>query len=139
MVALAVSVVFLHLFVGVLRMPSVLGSTLSTAIAAIPNYYMNRLWAWGKTGKSHLIKEVLPFWGLAFLGWALSTLAVFEMDRVASHHHFTHPQKTIAVEIVYVAAFGVLWVGKFIIFNKLMFVHRHHHDHGEHPAEAPIA
>ncbi len=27
----------------------------------IPSYYLNRSWVWGKGGRSHLVKEVLPF------------------------------------------------------------------------------
>ena len=33
---------------------------------------------------------------------------------------------TLSVTLVYIGAFGVLWVVKFVIFNKLMFVHHHH-------------
>jgi putative flippase GtrA len=128
-VAVMVSNLFLLLFVGVLNMGEVLASTLATSIAAIPSYEMNRKWAWGKSGKSHLTREVLPFWGLALLGWALSTLAVWWMGLYAKHHHFSHAAKTAAVVAVYIGAFGVLWVAKFVIFNSLMFVQHHHHQH----------
>lgn len=126
-VAVIVSQLLLLLFLGVMDMGEVLASTLATTLSAIPSYEMNRKWAWGKSGKSHLMKEVLPFWGLALLGWAFSTLAVWWMGRVAKHDHFSHGAKTLAVLAVYFAAFGVLWVGKFVIFNSLMFV-QHHHD-----------
>jgi hypothetical protein len=33
--------------------------------------------------------------------------------------------QTGAVAFVYVGAFGVLWVGKFMIFNKVLFAHHH--------------
>jgi putative flippase GtrA len=125
-VAVLVSNMCLLIFVGLIGMGEVLASTLATTIAAIPSYEMNRKWAWGKHGKSHLMKEVLPFWGLALLGWAFSTAAVYLMGQYAKHHHFSHISKTFWVAFVYLAAFGVLWIGKFIIFNKVMFVHRHH-------------
>ncbi len=125
-VAVIVSNVCLVIFVGLLKMSAVLASTLATTIAAIPSYEMNRKWAWGKTGKSHLMKEVVPFWGLAILGWAVSTGAVWVMDGYAKRHHFTHFSQTISVAVVYFAAFGVLWVAKFIIFNRVMFGHHHH-------------
>lgn len=131
-VAVIVSNVCLLIFVGLLKMSVVLASTLATTIAAIPSYEMNRRWAWGKTGKSHLMKEVVPFWGLAILGWAFSTFSVWLMDRYAKSHDFSHLAQTLSVAVVYFAAFGVLWVAKFIIFNKLMFGHHHH-------AEEPVA
>lgn len=132
-VAVLVSNVCLLVFVGLVGMSAVVASTLATTIAAVPSYEMNRKWAWGKTGKSHLMKEVLPFWGLGLLGWGTSTLAVYLMEQYATHHHFSHVQKTLWVAFVYLAAFGVLWVGKFIIFNKLLFAH---HPDDAAPAEA---
>jgi putative flippase GtrA len=137
-VAVIVSNALLLLFVGVLNMGEVLASTLATSIAAIPSYEMNRKWAWGKHGKSHMVKEVLPFWGLALAGWALSTAAVWWMGRYAKHHHFTHSAKTLAILAVYFGAFGVLWVAKFLIFNSLMFV-QHHHEHDQREEEAAAA
>lgn len=125
-VAVVVSEVCLVLFNGVVGMSAAVASSLATSIAAIPNYYMNRKWAWGKHGRSHLLKEVLPFWALAFAGWALSTYSVYLMEHYAKHHGFSHTLTTALVAIVYIAAFGILWIGKFMIFNKLMFVHRHH-------------
>jgi putative flippase GtrA len=122
-VAVICSVVLLILFNGVIGLSAWVSSTLATALAAIPNYEMNRKWAWGKTGRSHLWKEVVPFWALAFLGWGFSTISVHVMEGFAKHHHFSHVASTASVTIVYIAAFGVLWVGKFIIFNKVLFVH----------------
>jgi putative flippase GtrA len=126
-VAVVISEVCLVIFNGVIGMSAWVSSSLATAIAAVPNYYMNRRWAWGKNGRSHVLKEVVPFWGLAFIGWALSTYSVYLTEHYAERHHFGHLWTTTSVAVVYIAAFGVLWVAKFIIFNKLMFVHRHHH------------
>lgn len=122
-VAVICSVVLLILFNGVIGLSAWVSSTLATALAAIPNYEMNRKWAWGKTGRSHLWKEVVPFWALAFVGWAVSTFSVHLMEGYAKSHHFSHLASTASVTVVYVAAFGALWVAKFIIFNKLLFVH----------------
>src|SRR5579875_3987640 len=96
-VAVIVSNICLLIFVGLMKMGVILASTLATCIAAVPSYEMNRKWAWGKTGKSHLTKEVLPFWGLALLGWAFSTLCVWWAGRVAKHDHFSHGLKTAVV------------------------------------------
>jgi putative flippase GtrA len=122
-VAVVVSLTCLVFFNGVLGISAWVSSTLATAIATVPNYVMNRNWAWGKTGRSHLWKEVVPFWVLAFIGWALSTVAVHAMEGYANRHHFSHALSTLTVALVYLAAFGVLWIGKFIFFNKVLFAH----------------
>src|ERR1700733_692024 len=80
-VSVVVSVAFLVLFDGVFRWGAVVSSTLATAIATIPSYELNRKWAWGKTGRGYLMKEVVPFWALAFLGWAISTYSVGLTER----------------------------------------------------------
>jgi putative flippase GtrA len=125
-VAVIISTCCLIIFVGPMHLSAVVGSTLATSISAVPSYWMNRKWAWGKTGRSHLMKEVVPFWALAFLGWGVSTLAVHFMEKYAKAHDFSHPLTTLSVALVYLGAFAVLWVVKFVIFNKVMFVHHHH-------------
>lgn len=130
-VAVAVSLVCLVFFNGVLNLHAVPSSILATAVATIPNYMMNRRWAWGKDGRSHLLREVVPFWTLALIGLAFSTLCVKWMEAYAQHHHFSHLTRTGTVAVVYVGAFGVLWVAKFIIFNKVLFAH--------HPQDLPEA
>jgi len=130
-VAVIVGQVCIVVFVGVLNLDAVLANTMATAIAAVPSYEMNRKWAWGKSGRGHLWREVAPFWGLAFLGWVVSTICVYFMQKYANHHHFSHISKTFWVDFVNLAAFGVLWIGKFIIFNKVLFAH--------HPEDLPPA
>jgi putative flippase GtrA len=125
-VSVMVSLVCLVFFDGVLSLGAVVSSTLATAVATVPSYWLNRKWAWGKHGKSHLVKEVIPFWALAFTGWAFSTYSVRLVEIYAKHHHWAHLDRTIGVAVVYVGAFGVLWVGKFVIFNRILFVHHHH-------------
>lgn len=122
-VAVIVSLIFLEFFYGVLKLTEVPSSVLATTISAIPNYFMNRKWAWGKEGKSHLWREVVPFWSLALIGLILSTVSVKLMGSYAKSHDFSVLTRNISVAIVYVGAFGLLWVGKFVIFNKVLFVH----------------
>jgi putative flippase GtrA len=126
-VALITSVLCLAILNGPLGTSAVMASTLATAVATVPSYYLNRRWAWGKDGRSHFWKEVVPFWALAFMGWALSTYSVRLMEAYAKHHQFSHVLRTASVTFVYIGAFGVLWVGKFVIFNKVLFVHRGDH------------
>ncbi len=123
-VAVMVSLVCLVFFNGVLSLSALLSSILATAIATVPNYLMNRRWAWGKSGRSHFLREVLPFWTLALIGLTFSTVSVNWVEHFAKTHAFSHLTTTGVVAVVYVGAFGVLWVAKFMIFNKVLFVHR---------------
>lgn len=98
---------------------------IAVAVGTVPSYELNRSWVWGKSGKSHLLKEVVPFWGLSFLGLVISTLAV----KVVSEHviHDATPDTTwekLVILATSLGAFGVLWIGKFLIINKLLFHHK---------------
>ena len=132
-VSVAVSQIVLFTTYTVGRVASaVVCNFIACSVATVPSYYLNRTWAWGKAGKSHLWKEVMPFWGLAFLGLGLSLWAV---DYAESHaHHFTnnHFWVGIIVNAAALSAFGVLWIGKFVIFNKVLFAH-----HPETMEDAP--
>jgi len=95
----------------------------ANAVATVPSYYLNRRWAWGKSGRSHLVKEVLPFWLASFAGLALSTLAAAGAHSFSTSHNLHHFGSTVIVLGANLAAYGILWVGKFILFNRLF---RHH-------------
>ncbi|HET7486437.1 MAG TPA: GtrA family protein [Acidimicrobiales bacterium] len=88
----------------------------------VPSYYLNRNWTWGKSGRSHLWKEVVPFWGLAFAGLAFSTWTADFAETKAKGITDSRLGQAMIINVAVVAAFGVLWVAKFFIFNKLMFV-----------------
>ena len=103
----------------------------AVSVSAIPSYYLNRAWAWGKRGRSHLMKEVVPFWAMALLGLVFSTWATDFADSFAQDVTDAHFLRTGIVMFAGLAAFGILWIAKFVILNKLLFVH--------HPERLPEA
>lgn len=121
-VAVAVSEVLLTLFHGVFGWSATWSNVFATALAAIPSYELNRRWAWRKTGPNHIWKEIVPFWALAFLGLLFSTVAVHYADRATVQHHLGHLVNVVVVDLANILAFGILWVAKFIIYNKVLFV-----------------
>jgi putative flippase GtrA len=131
-ISLIVSVVFLIIFDGVFGWGAVVSSTLATAIATIPSYELNRKWAWGKSGKGHIWREVVPFWVVSFIGWGFSTWSTKLTEGALKGSSVPHIERTLLIALVYIAAFGVLWVAKFIFFNKVLFAHKHGHAASEH-------
>lgn len=90
----------------------------AVAVSASPAYVLTRYWVWEKRSKNHLVKEVLPFWALAFIGLLVSTVAA------AIANVYTDAQ--VALNLVNLASFGLLWMSKFFIFERFMFGRRHH-------------
>jgi putative flippase GtrA len=93
----------------------------AVGLSALPSYYLNRAWAWGKRGRSHWLKEVVPFWAMAFLGLALSTVFVHIVEGHAEAFTDSRTAQAGIIALAQLAAFGALWVGKFIVLNKVMF------------------
>ncbi len=106
----------------------------ANAVATVPSYYLNRRWAWGKAGRSHMVKEVLPFWLASFAGLALSTWAAALARDFSNSHHLHHFGHTVIVLGANLAAYGVLWVGKFLLFEQIF----RHRPVAETPGEADI-
>jgi glycosyltransferase XagB len=121
LVSVAVSQAALMVAFGMLHWTARLSNIAACTVATLPSYYLNRAWAWGKHGRSHLWREVVPFWVLAFVGLAFSTWAADLASSLAHRAAVSHTGATVIVMTASLAAFGVLWVGKFAIFNALLF------------------
>lgn len=97
-----------------LDMPPVAANVATVAVGTIPAYLLSRYWVWQKKGKSHWMREVLPFWVLTFIGFALSTAAVwFVADR--------WDPAPIVINLTNLAAFGVVWLAKFVVLDRILF------------------
>ena len=124
LVSVGVSQSVLLVAFGVLHWTAQLANMVACTVATVPSYYLNRSWTWGRRGRSHLWKEVVPFWALAFLGLALSTWAADLGSTLASHAAASHVATTVIVMTAALLAFGVLWIGKFAVFSSLLFGER---------------
>jgi putative flippase GtrA len=116
----------------------------ANAVATVPSYWLNRRWAWGKSGRSHLMKEVVPFWGMAAASIAFSVIGASVARHIGMTHHLHHFEQTVLVVAVNVLSFGVFWILKLILFNRLFRVHSlleeidEHIDAEEHAASAGV-
>ena len=73
-ISVAVSQFAFIMVFGVFQLWGARGSSIfATCVGSVPSYYLNRNWAWGKSGRSHVWREVVPFWVLAFVGLVFST------------------------------------------------------------------
>ena len=134
-IAVIVNQIVLMFCFGILKWPATTSNVWAVCVSAVPSYYLNRAWAWGKRGRSHLLKEVVPFWGMALLGLALSTWAAGYAEDHAHRLTDSHFGTTIIVMAAALGSFGVLWLGKFVILNKLMFGEHTHANAGAVEAE----
>lgn len=109
-VVITQSLLLLALLTG---MPAVAANLLAVGLSALPAYLVNRRWVWQKQGAHSVAREIVPFWSYAFLGLAVSTIAVAWAD----HRWGT----TLAVSLANIGSFGLLWAAKFVLLDRWMF------------------
>jgi putative flippase GtrA len=120
-VTVLVSQTVLALGFGILRWSAPRANLVSFVAGGLVSYQLNRRWTWQRQKRSSLTREVLPFWGIAFAGLALSTLAVAAAESLAKQVTSERALQTAFVSAASLAAFGTLWILKFVLFDRLLF------------------
>ncbi len=104
--------------------PGIMTATVTgNLIATLPSYYLNRTWTWGKRGRSHFRKEIVPFWTMSGLGIVVSMLGATWAKDVVHEHHWRHIVNTGLVSFTNLASFGLFWILKMMVFNRIFHVH----------------
>ncbi len=123
-VSTAVSFGVLALVFGVLHLWGEIASTVfANVVATVPSYYLNRKWVWGKGGRSHVTKEIVPFWAMSAIGIMVSIGGAALARHIGTEHNLSHFDQTVLVLVANLVSFGVFWVLKFMLFNRLFHVH----------------
>lgn len=118
LICVGITQVLIIIFLVGLSMAEVRSNLAATMLTSIPAFALNKYWVWGKRGRAHMRREVLPFWAFTIAGWALSTGAVAAVKHVGEPQSLT---RTLSVMAASVAGFGVLWVLKYLFLDKIMF------------------
>lgn len=100
----------------------VLATMTGNVVAAVPAYFLHRSWVWGKRGRSHLVREVLPFWVMVVLGIGVSTLGAMGVRHLVNQHDWSHLVDTALVSFANIVSFAVFWVLKIFLFNRIFRV-----------------
>ena len=98
----------------VLDLSAITSNLVAVTVGSIPNYSINRAWTFNKRGAHSFTREVLPFWLMALLGLALSTLAVAWADQ-------RYGENVLVLSLASLGSFGVLWVAKFFVLERVLF------------------
>jgi putative flippase GtrA len=123
-ISTAVSFGVLLLVFGVFHVWGEVGSTVfANVVATVPSYFLNRQWAWGKGGRSHLMKEIVPFWVMSAIGIVVSIGGAAVAKHIGVTHHLSHFDQTVLVLAANLVSFGLFWVLKYMLYNRLFHVH----------------
>lgn len=103
----------LFVFYEVFGWKAVVANTAAVMLSTIPSYLLNRTWVWKKAGSHSISAEILLFWGMALLGLILSNVLVAIVEK--------RWDSWLLINVANLAAFGMLWVAKYILLDRVLF------------------
>lgn len=78
-------------------------------VSTFPAYLMSRYWVWQQLGTNSIKSEIAPFWIIALVGLVVSSLSVLALSTITNN--------TIVFLVGVVAAYGIVWVAKYLILD----------------------
>jgi hypothetical protein len=69
-----------------------------------------------------MVKEVLPFWGMAALGIAFSIVGAALARHIGNQYNLSHFDQTVLVLVANFLSFAIFWVVKLLVFNRMFKV-----------------
>jgi putative flippase GtrA len=132
-VATVCSEVAFVLLYGVLGVGTTWSSVLSWLAGAVPNFWLNRNWAWQRKGRPSLRQEVLPYVAIVVVTLVLATMTTSAVDHWLHHQGTSASLRVVLVAAVFLSVYVVVFALRFFLLERL-FARLPHHDH---PAPAP--
>ena len=103
--------------------PHLLGARGSSVVASIagiiPGYFLNRTWTWNRRGRSDFWREVVPYWATAIFSTIVAALVIGVVND--AFINYSRDVRTVLNATAYMVTYGVIFVGKFILFEKVLF------------------
>jgi putative flippase GtrA len=96
-------------------------NVLAFVAGAVPNWILNRSWAWQRRGRVHVGREVLLYAVVSLVSLAASSAATECASRTAPSVTGSHGLQVALVAGAYVATYGVLFVAKYLIYEFVVF------------------
>ncbi len=101
-----------------------IASLLAFVAGAVPNYLMNRYWAWQRRGRSDRTREILPYAVIVIVTAVIAILVTTAADRWVRDHVAAHALQVTLVSAAFLATYGAMFILKFVLFDRFIFVDR---------------
>ncbi|MGW6197493.1 GtrA family protein [Kribbella sp. NPDC055110] len=94
--------------------PALVATLVAWITGVIPNYLLNRRWTWGRVGQK------LPY-TIIVVGSAVTAAVVTSVTDHLVQPLESHAWQTVLVTGSYLATYAVLFIVKFVLFDRLVF------------------
>lgn len=128
----------LGVLVGVRGTSAGWANVISTTVAAIPSFELNRRWSWQSRSGRAKVDQVVPFFVMTFLGLGLSTYVVHWAGLIATEHELHRFHRTVAIESASLGTWAALWLVQYLILDRLLFRPLAERPEAHQPVALPI-
>ncbi|MHB8504400.1 MAG: GtrA family protein [Acidimicrobiales bacterium] len=101
------------------------GTTLASLIGfiggAVPNYFLNRRWAWKDGGGRSRRAEILLYALVSLARFGISAVVTGFAEHWVKHLTTEHDLQVVLVALAYLGVAGVFFVGKFVAYELVVF------------------
>jgi putative flippase GtrA len=126
-------VVFVVLY-GALGIGTAWSSVLSWLAGAIPSFWLNRSWAWQRTGRPSLRREVLPYVAIILTTLLLATVLTHVADVWLHHRGVSSSVRVTLVAGVFLGTYVLVFGLRFLLLERLFRrLQLHEAGPGRHP------
>ena len=94
-------------------------SILAWLAGAIPNYWLNRSWTWGRSGRPSMRKELVPYAAVILGTLCLAILATDLGAALLDRTSISHATQTLLVWGIYFLVYVVMFGFRFLLFDRL--------------------
>jgi putative flippase GtrA len=109
---------------GPLGASTTVSSVLAWFAGAIPNYWINRSWTWGRRGRPSVRRELLPYAAVVLGTLALAIVATTGVEKLLETTSISHAGQTLLVTGTYFMVYAVMFVFRFLLFDRLFTRHQ---------------
>lgn len=94
-------------------------SVVAWLAGAVPNYWLNRAWAWRRRGRPSLRAELLPYALIVGFTLVLATLATRAADGALAGADISSGVRVSLVAATFFGVYVVMFVLRFFLFDRL--------------------
>ncbi|MGA8246270.1 MAG: GtrA family protein [Nocardioides sp.] len=94
-------------------------STLAWLAGAIPNYWLNRSFTWGRRGRPSVTRELLPYAAIVLGTLGLAIVATALGARLLDGTSIPHVTQVLLVWGIYFLVYVVMFAFRFLLFDRL--------------------
>ena len=119
-IAAALSELTFVVVFGLGHAPAVVATVVAFLAGAVPNWVLNRRWAWNRRDRVSPRRELVPYIAIVVATLIVTTAGTAAADAAA--RNVSHWLSVCLVDGAFLVITGAMFVIKFILFDRLVFI-----------------